>query len=148
MGIAPSSADQVLVHIHAHLTLYVNGTPTLVPYGIGIVAPYQLATSQDGPFVNGGSAFYWLHTHDETGLIHMESPQRRSFTLGDLFDIWRQPLGPHQLGPATGPVTAYVNGTPVTGDPRAITLDAHAVIQLDLGTRIVVPQPYNFPAGL
>jgi hypothetical protein len=147
-GIESSSSEQVLFHIHAHLAIYVNGNPKLIPYGIGIVPPYQLATSQDGPFVDGGSAFYWLHTHDESGVIHIESPQRRTFTLGDFFDIWHQPLGPNQLGPTTGPVTAYVNGAPVTGDPRAIALDEHAVIQLDLGGLRTTPQPYTFPKGL
>ncbi|MFC4949256.1 hypothetical protein [Pseudonocardia sp. GCM10023141] len=147
-GIASSSTEQVLFHIHAHLAIYINGNPKLIPYGIGIVLPYQLATSRDGQFVNGGSAFYWLHTHDDTGVIHIESPQRRTFTLGDFFDIWHQPLSPNQIGPASGPVTAYVNGTPVTGDPRAIALDQHAVIQLDLGGVRTAPRPHTFPAGL
>jgi hypothetical protein len=48
---------------------------------------------------------------------------------------------------ATGPVTAFVNGRPFTGDPRTIPLGAHAVIQLDVGTE-VAPAPYTFPQGL
>jgi hypothetical protein len=147
-GVESSSSEQVLFHIHAHLQLYVNGRPKLIPYGIGIVPPYQLEASQDGPFVGGGTAFYWLHTHDETGVIHVESPQQRTFTLGNFFDIWHQPLGPDQLGPLTGPITAFVNGQPVSGDPRNIPLDARGVIQLDLGGPIVPPQPYTFAAGL
>jgi hypothetical protein len=31
---------------------------------------------------------YWLHTHDGTGIIHIESPIKRDFTLGQFFDIW------------------------------------------------------------
>lgn len=95
-----------------------------------------------------GRAFHRLHTHDETGVIHVESPRQRTSTLGNFLDIWHQPLGPDQLGPVTGPITAFVNGQPVTGDPRNIPLDAHAVIQLDFGEPIVPPRPYTFAAGL
>jgi hypothetical protein len=112
------------------------------------VPPYQLESSQDGSFVDAGSAIYWLHTHDETGVIHVESPVQRTFTLGNFFDIWHQPLGPNQVGSLTGPVTAFVNGKQVNGDPRTIPLDAHDLIQLDVGGPVVPPQPYTFPAGL
>jgi hypothetical protein len=146
-GIEAGSMEQLVFHIHAHLAIYVNGQQKLVPYGIGIVPPYRLQNGDSGPFVGGGSKFYWLHTHDETGIIHIESPQKRTFTLGDLFDLWHQPLGPTQVGPATGPVVALVNNHPVSGDPRAIPLGAHDVIQLNVGT----PEPfhaYTFPNGL
>jgi hypothetical protein len=147
VGIEAGSMEQLVFHIHAHLAIYVNGQQKLVPYGIGIVPPYRLQKSDSGPFVGGGSKFYWLHTHDETGIIHIESPQKRTFTLGDLFDLWHQPLGPTQVGPATGQVVALVNNHPVSGDPRAIPLDAHDVIQLNVGN----PEPfhaYTFPNGL
>jgi hypothetical protein len=103
--------------VHAHLAIYVNGTPRLLPYGVGIVGPYQLEQTADGPFVAGGSRYYWLHTHDETGVVHIESPVRRTFNLGDFFDIWHQRLSATQVGPATGSVTAFLNGQRFTGDP-------------------------------
>jgi hypothetical protein len=146
-GIDANSREQIVFHIHAHLAIYVNGQQRLLPYGIGIVPPYQLQKAAAGPFVGGGSKFYWLHTHDETGIIHIESPQQRTFTLGNLFDLWHQPLGPTQVGPATGPVVTLVNNHPVSGDPRAIPLGAHDVIQLNIGT----PEPfhaYTLPNGL
>ena len=145
----PSSAtEQVLFHLHSHLQIYVNGAPKLIPYGIGIVAPYQLTRSQHGPWVTGAKAFYWLHTHDETGLIHIESPKRRGFTLGNFFDLWGQPLTPDQVGPAHGTVTAFLNGQRFTGYPRSIPLYPHAVIQLNVGTPTVPPQPYTFAPNL
>jgi hypothetical protein len=146
-GIDASSTEQVLFHVHAHLAVYVNGQQELLPYGIGIVPPYRLQNTASGPFVVGGSKFYWLHTHDETGIIHIESPQQRTFTLGDLFDIWHQILGPSQVGPAAGPVNMLVNNHPVGGDPRVIPLGAHDVIQLNVGS----PEPfhaYAFPNGV
>src|SRR6266568_4767343 len=74
-GVQSNSSEQLIYHVHAHLAMYVNGTPKLLPYGIGIVPPYQLQQiPSGGSFVAGGSKFYWLHTHDETGVIHIETP--------------------------------------------------------------------------
>ena len=145
-GIEAGSMEQALFHIHAHLAIYVHGQQKFVPYGIGIVPPYRLQNTASGPFVAGGSKFYWLHTHDETGIIHIESPQQRTFTLGDLFDIWHQPLSPTQVGPATGQIAVLVNNYPVGGDPRAIPLAAHDVIQFNVDTAEPF-HPYSFPNG-
>ncbi|MFL6114711.1 MAG: hypothetical protein ACJ786_25655 [Catenulispora sp.] len=147
-GIQSGSMEQLAFHIHAHLRIYVNGQEKAVPYGIGIIPPYQMAADQDGsPFVEGGKGIYWLHTHDPTGIIHMEAPARVSFTLGEFFDMWGQPLSTSQVGPAHGPLTEFVNGKKVTGDPRTIPLNAHDVIQLDVGTAVPF-QSYTFAEGL
>ncbi len=151
-GVSSNDMEQLVFHIHAHLAIYINGTQKLLPYGIGIVPPYQLQTIPAGnpsagtSFVAGGSKFYWLHTHDETGVIHIESPKQETFTLGQFFDEWMQQLGPNQVGPNSGKVIAYVNGKPFTGNPRDIPLAAHNVIQLDIG-KDVPPAPFTFPAG-
>ncbi|HWE70521.1 MAG TPA: hypothetical protein VG205_09170 [Acidimicrobiales bacterium] len=147
-GISCSSTEQLVFHIHAHLAVYVNGAPKLLPPGVGIGPPLQFQTTSTGPFVDGGSCFSWLHTHDSSGIIHIESPIQRVYTLGNFFDIWGQPLSATQVGPAAGAVTATVNGTPFTGSPRDIPLNAHNVIQLDVGSTTPAPQPYTFPSGL
>jgi hypothetical protein len=113
-----------------------------------LVPPYQLQQTPDGPFVAGGTKYYWLHTHDETGVIHIESPVQRTYTLGNFFDEWGQQLGPDQIGPNKGKITAWVNGKPYTGNPRDIPLTAHNVIQLDLGTPVVPFSNYTFAQGL
>ncbi len=141
-GIACSAGEQVAYHIHAHLAIFVNGHTEVVPRGIGIPGPEQV---QSG-FVVGGKCYYWLHTHDNTGIIHIESPTKRLYTLGQFFDIWGQPLSNHQVGSATGVVTVFVNGHRYSGDPRSITLTPHEVIQLDVGT-VVPPRPFTFPPG-
>lgn len=143
-GITCDSTEQTLFHIHAHLAVYVHGESRLVPAGVGIAPPLQIVNG----FVERGSCLAWLHTHDETGVIHIESPVQRTFTLGNFFDVWGQPLTPTRVGPAQGPVTAYVNGQPFASAPATIPLDAHAVIQLDVGAPVVAPQPYAFPPGL
>jgi hypothetical protein len=147
-GIQCQTQEQVLFHIHAHLAVFVDGRPGQIPEGIGIAPPRTTEPQADGtPFVLAGSCFYWLHSHTNDGVIHIESPDQRTYTLGNYFDIWHQPLSATQVAQAKGPVTAYLNGRPFTGDPRSIPLSAHAVIQLDVGTK-VAPQPFAFPAGL
>ncbi|MCU1665239.1 MAG: hypothetical protein JWR58_5304 [Pseudonocardia sp.] len=146
-GISSSDAEQLAVHIHAHLQVYVDGQQRAIPYGIGVVAPLQLRQTVDGPFVVGGARFYGLHTHDASGVIHIESPVERHYTIGEFFDLWGQPLDPEQVGPARGRVTALVDGTVVGGNPRDISLGAHDVIQLDVGA-IVPFRTYTFAAGL
>ena len=143
-GITCDTSEQLLFHIHAHVAVYVGGCQKLIAAGVGIGPPLTF----DNGSVVGGSCFSWLHTHDETGIIHIESPVQRTFTLGDFFDVWGQPLSATQVGPAKGTVTATLDGQPFTGDPRTIPLDAHAVVQLDVGAPLVAPQPFTFPAGL
>jgi hypothetical protein len=146
-GIECSRDEQTLFHIHAHLTIFVDGVARQVPRGIGIPG----ALSEDTPagaFVASGTCFYWLHTHAADGIIHIESPIERVYTLGEFFDVWGQPLGPDRVGPASGHVTALYNGQRYGGDPRAIPLAAHAQIQLEIGRPLVAPVEIEFPAGL
>jgi hypothetical protein len=146
-GIGCDTSEQLVFHIHAHLTIFVNGTPRQVPAGIGI--PGAVATqTQAGPFVQSGNCFYWLHTHAPDGIIHIESPVQRTYTLGDFFDEWGQPLSATRAGTATGHVTALYNGQVWTGNPRDIPLTAHAQIQLEVGTPLISPEIIRFPQGL
>jgi hypothetical protein len=146
-GIGCQSSEQTVFHIHAHLTIFVNGSPRQVPAGIGIPGAQPQSTAQ-GPFVSSGTCFYWLHTHAADGIIHIESPIRRTYTLGDFFDEWGLPLGPHQVGPATGRVAAIYNGQRYAGNPRDIPLNPHAQIQLETGSPRVAPETITFPSGL
>jgi hypothetical protein len=146
-GIQCVGAEQLLFHIHAHLTVFVNGRARRIPYGVGVRGA-QVTATPAGPFAAGGSCFYWLHTHAADGIIHIESPIARTFTLGDFFDVWRQKLGPDEVGPSTGPVTSLVDGYVYRGNPRDIPLAAHAQIQLEVGRQLVAPVAITFAAGL
>jgi hypothetical protein len=137
-GIGCNAAEQSVYHIHSHLAVYVNGAARQIPAGIGVVEP-SVSQTPNGPFVSATRCYYWLHTHAADGLIHIESPTQRTYTLGNFFDIWRQPLSAAQAGPATGTVTAFVNGAKYTGDPRAIRLGDRTSIQLNVGTPAVPP---------
>ena len=146
-GIGCQTSEQTLFHIHAHLTIFVNGQARQVPAGIGIPAA-QATQTPSGPFIETGSCFYWLHTHAADGIIHIESPVQRTYTLGDFFDEWGQALSSTQAGTATGHVTAIYNGQVYQGNPRGIPLTAHAQIQLEVGTPLIAPVSVAFPNGL
>jgi hypothetical protein len=142
-GVQCNSGEKLVYHVHTHLTIFVNGSPRQVPYGIGIVSPQVQQTSR-GPFVASGSCFYWLHTHAADGIIHVESPIHRTYTLGNFFNIWHQPLGPNQVGPVKGKVTAFYNGQVYKDNPRDIPLGSHTQVQLDVGTPLIAPQKVSF----
>lgn len=106
-------------HIHAHLTVYVNGKKMTPLAGVGI-AP-------------DNSCIYWLHTHNTDGVMHVEAPNGSALTLKNFLDIWStrfSTLGyPSELTQTAG-WQAYVNGKPFTGDFHTIPLQAHALITL------------------
>lgn len=74
LGLAPLREEGQVVHIHQHLDLFVDGKQVTVPANIGIDA--------------GGGFISDLHTHDTSGIMHVESPTQRSFTLGQFFAVW------------------------------------------------------------
>jgi hypothetical protein len=147
-GIKCQRTEQVLFHIHAHLTIFVKGKARQVPFGIGIAPPLAGENTPAGAFVTQGNCFSWLHTHAADGIIHIESPVQRIYTLGEFFDIWHQPLGPNRVGPARGHVTAMYNGRYYKGNPRGIPLNKQAQIQLEVGKPLLAPEKITFPNGL
>jgi hypothetical protein len=134
------SGEQLAVHYHAHLDILYRNQPVSLPAQVGIP----------------GSCFYWLHTHDTGGVIHVEAPKdsaSRQFTLGDFFSVWGQPLSSTQvatLKAAPGEeVRAWVNGQPYIGNPSKIVLKAHEQIVLEIGPPYTDPPPeYTFDPSL
>ena len=142
-GIEGSSTEMLAVHIHSHLSLFYKGDQIAIPYGIGIVKPIQM--SQGSAY---GRALYWLHTHDATGIVHIESPDSRTYTLGNFFDIWGQPLTTTNVAGLMGTLHVFVDGKARPGDPRTIVLKSHEQITLEVGEPVVTPPVYEFPQGL
>ncbi len=122
-GISCGATEQLAYHIHSHLAVYVNGQPRALPGGIGIPGS-MVQQSPQGPVAAGGQCIYWLHTHAPDGVIHVESPTARIYTLGNFFDEWHQPLSQTTVGGITGPVSAIVNGKAWTKNVRDVPLDA------------------------
>jgi len=124
-GLPMLGAEGNAVHIHAHLDVVINGTPVQVPADIGI----DEARQQISP----------LHSHDTTGVIHIESPTKpATFTLGEFFTEWQVSLAANHIGALTADDThhlkVYVNGTLRDGDPAGIVLAAHDEIAVVYGT--------------
>ena len=141
IGLPPlSPTEGTAVHIHQHLDIYVDGRKVPVPALIGI-----------DPAVG----FAPLHVHDTSGVIHVESPTVRGYTLGQFFAVWGVRLTPSCLGGycAGGDrrLRVYVDGTPRLGDPTTLTLEPHQEIVVAFGTAAQLPSPipsaYPFPAG-
>ncbi|HTT29605.1 MAG TPA: hypothetical protein VMG37_14420 [Solirubrobacteraceae bacterium] len=135
-GVQCAPIEQLAYHIHAHLQVYVNGQPRALPAAIGLIGPIYENTPY-GRFYGAQQCYYWLHTHASDGVIHIESPTARVYTLGTFFDEWRQPLTTTDVAGNKGKLTAFVNGKPWTKDPRAIPLIPHESIDLDVGTPVV-----------
>jgi hypothetical protein len=137
-GISCAGMEYATLHVHSHLALFYHGTQVQIPRLIG------------GAPVPPQGCLYWIHTHDATGIIHIEAPQLSppggsDYTTGILFDIWGQPLTRSNVAGLKGPVTAYVNGQKYDGDLRMIPLKAHQLITLEVGTPLVTPPNYTFP---
>lgn len=147
-GIQCNTSEQTIFHVHTHLTIFVDGVARQIPSGIGITPPRRGDKAPEGVFVTGGGCFYWLHTHAADGIIHVESPVQRTYTLGDFFDIWGQPLSRDRVGPATGKVAAFYGGKVYLGNLRNLPLGSHIQIQLDVGKPLVAPESITFPSGL
>lgn len=140
IGLDPLTAEGQALHIHQHLDLFANGRHVTVPANIGIDASGQFLAA--------------LHTHDTSGIMHVESPVVTSFTLGQFFAVWGVRLDARCIGGlcARGAkrLRAWVNGKPVAADPTRIILAEHQEIVLAYGTAAQAPDPlpksYDFAA--
>ncbi len=120
-------------HAHAHLTIVIRSELRPVPANIGI----------------SGSSICWLHTHDSSGIIHIEAGDDRAFTLGDLFSVWRQQLSTTQIGGERvgrgETIRTFENRQPFSGSPETLVLDDKDDIVLQLGPPYPTIAPYVWP---
>lgn len=156
-------------HVHAFLGLYVNGQEIAIPRGVGMDQPGAPRASYGGVpnQTEDALCFYDMHTHDPSGVIHIESSNPNNvpltgsmYTLGNFLDIWGIATGPNQFGPYTGPMTIYTTGdaarghsqngyvynwqlSQYTGDVRQIPLYSHTVVWVMIGTGN--PTPATLP---
>ena len=131
IGLEPLREEGQVVHIHQHLDIWVDGEKVTVPESIGIDA--------------GGGFISDLHTHDTTGIMHVESPTQQSFSLGQFFAVWGLPLSADCIGSlceqGAKQLRVWVNGNEVTADPTRIVLAEHQQIAVAYGTQEQVPDP-------
>jgi hypothetical protein len=132
-GISCDAQEGQRIHIHQHLAIFDHGKPVAIPQYIGIPSASR--------------CIYWLHTHTPDGIIHVEAPSDRSFTLGDFFAVWQQPLDKHRAASARPEkkesMRVWLNGQRYAGDPAKIPLTAHADIVIQVGPPFMKPTPYT-----
>jgi hypothetical protein len=142
-GIRCDEVEFTKFHIHAHLDIFVDGKSYTVPSQIGIDPE--------------GRCLYWLHTHDDSGIIHIESPTEREFTIGNFIEIWKRTFGStvlfdSDLNETNGVINAYVNGVEVPSgtDLTNIGISAYDEIALVFGPIQAdkIPLEYQFEEGL
>jgi hypothetical protein len=131
-GIRCDRMEGAVFHIHQHLEVQDHGKAVTVPADVGRPVAAQ--------------CLYWIHTHTSDGIIHIESPVFRTFTLGQFFDIWGQPLTPTNVAGVhvqKGQVHVFVNGDLIKSDPRKVELAQHTDIVIEAGPPYQKPQPFT-----
>jgi hypothetical protein len=105
-------------HTHALLHIYNDGRLVELVPNIGID--------------RSRNAYSPIHTHDPTGIVHMESERPFKFTLGTFFEIWGVRFGNSSLGSLTNDgdkrVRVYVNGKPVSDPVHYVLRDNDNVV--------------------
>ena len=62
-----------------------------------------------------------IHTHDETGILHIETPEVMEARLEHVFEIWGQPLTSTEL----------LDATVGEGESITLTVDGESVDDLE-----------------
>lgn len=145
----PTMSDNY--HVHSFLGVYYNGTLMALPAGVGMENPQAPSNG----FVNVASCFYYLHTHDQSGLIHVEDPNPNNlpitasmYTLKTFLDVWGISADANHFGPFQGSVRVFTSGasartsstvsasnlTYYGSDPNSVPLYSHEVIFVEVGT--------------
>ncbi|UKA72931.1 hypothetical protein [Arthrobacter sp. FW306-06-A] len=143
-GLQVLNAEGAAEHFHAHLDIFTDSKPVTVPADIGF-------SFNPAGQPNGISA---LHSHDETGIIHIEAPTAgATYTLGQFLTEWgvldgtdKTPGTPHSNIDGWN---VAVNGTKRDGKITDVVLKAHDEIVLFHGTAPnPLPASYTFTGGL
>lgn len=139
-GLSMLTAEGTAEHIHTHLSVTAEGNPITVPGDLGIDLGAQLISP--------------LHTHDATGIVHVESPVQKNFNLGEVFTEWDVALSTGRVGSYAASdgytVTTFVNGTKQSGDPASIQLADHEDVDIVItkgSEKAAAPAAFTWPAG-
>jgi hypothetical protein len=128
LGLPPEGTT---MHEHANVQIFVHGQNERIPTDIGIDPAAGTIQS--------------IHTHDDTGLVHLESSESREFTLGDFFGVWGVRFTPSCIGAycndGNNRLRVFLDGEEVTDNLRDVQLDDQAVIVVTYGTPAELPDP-------
>lgn len=140
-GLTMLTAEGTALHIHQHLSITVDGKAVAVPADLGIDEQAQQLSS--------------LHTHDTSGILHVESPTVTTYRLDQAFAEWdvrlaKGAIGPYVDGQKGVQEAVFVNQKRYTGDPREIVLKGHEDIDFVVttnGSTPKAPAAFAWPSG-
>lgn len=142
-------------HAHSFVGILANGKEYAVPEAIGMINPIDPGSGSAIFSVNTGGCFFQIHTHSESGLIHVEDPTQLpgastsslpQYNLQTLLDEWGVSLSGIAsgigssgtplvfVGTASGSGNAIANSyTSTSNMPNQILLGHGTVIWLVYG---------------
>jgi hypothetical protein len=135
LGLNTLAQEGVATHYHSHLDIFVDGKRVVVPSGVGI---------------NQGAGYITeLHSHDNRGVIHIESPKENDhFSLGQFVAEWGVFLNGRCIGAYCDGLKWYLNGKLQTGNPQSYTLQSHDEIAIVVGKPPAkIPSSFKFLSG-
>ena len=80
-----SSHSSGISHTHSTLSIFIDGDEISIPQNIGI----QDSVCPDG--MRG------IHTHDDSGRLHIETPSQVDAPVGAFFNIWGETFNSEQI---------------------------------------------------
>jgi hypothetical protein len=138
-------------HVHIFLGVVYNGKLIANPAAIGMVKPGAPVNG----FINSAHCFYRVHTHDSSGIVHIELARSLKdlpysatapFPLKTVLDVWGVPHSPTSFGPYSGPIHIYTGNVPAgtlvvssyqpySGTVDSIKLRSHEAIWIEIGSK-------------
>ena len=93
--------NDIVAHDHATLRIFIDGSEVAIPANVGI----------DDSCCDGMRG---IHTHAETGKLHIETPTAMNAPVGAFFEIWGETFDENQIlnrvADEDSEVVMYVNG--------------------------------------
>jgi hypothetical protein len=117
-------------HVHAGLVIIYKDALVAIPAAVGLRHP---GPKQNG-YITTAGCFYFIHTHDSSDIVHVESPKNLPLTeavhpWSNVFDIWGIKLTSDGFGPLKGTVHAYLGN--VDEIPGQQTVSKYSEISVD-----------------
>lgn len=72
-GITCDKVEHLVYHNHTKLIINIQNETHDIPSGVGIIP---------------NNCIFWLHTHDDSGIIHIESPVETAFSIDQFLKVW------------------------------------------------------------
>lgn len=141
----PSMGDGY--HVHVFVGIVNRGQLIALPTAIGMLHPGAPVNG----YVNTAQCFYEIHTHDSSGIVHLEVAKPHPLTsvvfkLKNVLDVWGVPHDKRSFGPFKGKIRVYVGMPAALGQTNVtqyypfagkhwadIGLRSHEVIWVEIG---------------